>query len=245
MARNHHGAFQLLDFGLAKEVKTRDRWHPSDNFESANRDLSNSEGDESNGRGAMATALPLPSPHLSSSCHQPSLMDDRYRMTGLTGTVRIMSPEALLCQPYGLSADVYSFGILVWEVFRGQRNRLTAAEVTKGQRPELPVRGMPPRVESLVRKCYGAPAFRPTFAMLCQEFEYQLLDLQDQQRLDDDTVATTFESYDQSGVLAPAQSFPCAETHTPFLQRADYLRRLSYQSFATIPSSGNFAAVEQ
>eukprot|EP00567_Pseudictyota_dubia_P017095 CAMPEP_0197436180 /NCGR_PEP_ID=MMETSP1175-20131217/3650_1 /TAXON_ID=1003142 /ORGANISM="Triceratium dubium, Strain CCMP147" /LENGTH=272 /DNA_ID=CAMNT_0042965409 /DNA_START=262 /DNA_END=1077 /DNA_ORIENTATION=+ len=36
------------------------------------------------------------------------------KMTGLIGTYRYMAPEVAKCDNYGLSADVYSFGILLW-----------------------------------------------------------------------------------------------------------------------------------
>jgi serine/threonine protein kinase len=176
VARNHHGAFQLLDFGLAKEMKTEAR-----------------------------------------------VSDGLYRLTGLTGTVRVMAPEVLQCQPYGLSADVYSFGVVVWEVFCGKKNSLSASEVAKGQRPALPVMGMPPRVDSVVQKCWSAQwLFRPTFPMLCQEVEYQLLELQQQhhriQQTDND--------------LARAR-----DNAQTIFNRSDFLRSLSMQSMATMEES--------
>ena len=149
-ARSHHGAFQLLDFGLAKEVKEKDRVRVA----------------------PTTNGLDEESPIVRSSDCSAT-----YKLTGLTGTLRIMSPEVLECHPYGLSADVYSFGIVVWEVFRGDRNKLALVETIKGQRPPLPVEGMPDRIESVIKKCYADLAFRPTFAMLTQELEYQLLEL--------------------------------------------------------------------
>ena len=40
-----------------------------------------------------------------------------YSMSGGTGSRRFMAPEVALSQPYGLSADLYSFGIVAWEIF--------------------------------------------------------------------------------------------------------------------------------
>ena len=137
-----------MDFGLAKEVKEKDRVRGAP---------TSSVDDESLRRSIDFAAT--------------------YRLTGLTGTLRIMSPEVLECHPYGLSTDVYSFGIVVWEVFRGDRNKLALLETIKGQRPPLPVEGMPNRIESVIKKCYADLAFRPTFAMLSQELEYQLIEL--------------------------------------------------------------------
>ena len=41
---------------------------------------------------------------------------DQYHTSGLAGTRRYMSPEVAQVKPYGLSSDVYSFGILMWEM---------------------------------------------------------------------------------------------------------------------------------
>jgi len=41
---------------------------------------------------------------------------DQYMMTGRTGSRRYMAPEVTLRRPYGISADVYAFGILMWEM---------------------------------------------------------------------------------------------------------------------------------
>mmetsp|Transcript_12160 Transcript_12160/g.13766 ORF Transcript_12160/g.13766 Transcript_12160/m.13766 type:complete len:163 (+) Transcript_12160:989-1477(+) len=39
-----------------------------------------------------------------------------YEMSGGTGSRRFMAPEVALGQPYNLSADIYSFSILFWEL---------------------------------------------------------------------------------------------------------------------------------
>lgn len=39
-----------------------------------------------------------------------------YELTGNTGSMRYMSPEVALRVPYHLSADVYSFGLLLWQI---------------------------------------------------------------------------------------------------------------------------------
>ena len=41
-----------------------------------------------------------------------------YEMTGNTGSLRYMAPEVALKQPYNEKADVYSFGIMVWQMAR-------------------------------------------------------------------------------------------------------------------------------
>eukprot|EP00934_Nitzschia_sp_Nitz4_P000100 Nitzschia sp. Nitz4//scaffold97_size77645//26499//28011//NITZ4_005515-RA/size77645-augustus-gene-0.68-mRNA-1//1//CDS//3329560647//100//frame0 len=147
VGRKLHGQYQLIDFGLAKELKVKDR------VESRTSE--------------------------SSSSSMEVFLEDRYNITGLTGTPRVMSPEVMKCQPYGLSSDVYSFGVFMWEVFSGEKNRLSVAEIARGERPKLPVPGMPARLQSYASKCFGESSGRPTFQMLCQEMQYQLLEIDD------------------------------------------------------------------
>jgi serine/threonine protein kinase len=158
VARNHHHAMQLFDFGLAKELKAVD----------------------------LVVAG-----------------NGQYRLTGLTGTLRIMAPEVIQCQPYGLPADVYSFGILLWEVFEGSKNQLTAMEISQqNRRPELPANGMP--VDTLAQQCWAATTEdRPTFDTICQELQSQLL-------------AMDKETMDQSP--------------TSVIHRSEYLQQLSLES---------------
>ncbi|OEU14299.1 kinase-like protein, partial [Fragilariopsis cylindrus CCMP1102] len=95
---------------------------------------------------------------------------DTYRMTGLTGTLRIMAPEVIQCSPYGLSADVYSFGICMWEVFQGTKcDFLSAAEIcnrknkNKNNKKYIGI-GMPKKLQNLMQQCWNDNSNeRPTF----------------------------------------------------------------------------------
>mmetsp|Transcript_18552 Transcript_18552/g.28638 ORF Transcript_18552/g.28638 Transcript_18552/m.28638 type:complete len:423 (-) Transcript_18552:574-1842(-) len=42
--------------------------------------------------------------------------DETYDMSSNTGSRRYMAPEVVVGDPYGLGADVYSFGVLLWEI---------------------------------------------------------------------------------------------------------------------------------
>lgn len=46
--------------------------------------------------------------------------DGTYNLTGFTGSIRYMAPEVAKSQPYNLSADVYSYGMLLWHVFANE-----------------------------------------------------------------------------------------------------------------------------
>lgn len=39
-----------------------------------------------------------------------------YELSGNTGSLRYMSPEVARSEPYNLTADVYSFGLLLWQI---------------------------------------------------------------------------------------------------------------------------------
>jgi serine/threonine protein kinase len=39
-----------------------------------------------------------------------------YELSGNTGSLRYMAPEVARCDPYNLSADVYGFGLLLWQI---------------------------------------------------------------------------------------------------------------------------------
>lgn len=39
-----------------------------------------------------------------------------YELSGNTGSLRYMAPEVARSEPYNLTADVYSFGLLLWQI---------------------------------------------------------------------------------------------------------------------------------
>jgi serine/threonine protein kinase len=49
-------------------------------------------------------------PSLKSGC------GEMYELSGNTGSLRYMSPEVARSEPYNLTADVYSFGLLLWQI---------------------------------------------------------------------------------------------------------------------------------
>lgn len=55
--------------------------------------------------------------------------EQEFKLTAMTGTIRYMSPQVATKQKYGLSADVYSFSLLLWELasletpFAGMRSK--------------------------------------------------------------------------------------------------------------------------
>ena len=84
---------------------------------------------------------------------------------------RWMAPEVIEHQWYDAKADVYAFGITLWELLMGevpygnlQPVQAAIAVVQKNLRPPLPGRG-PPGVDALLERCWSRDAkARPTFA---------------------------------------------------------------------------------
>lgn len=47
--------------------------------------------------------------------------NDVYQMSGETGSLRYMAPEVASLKPYNHKADVYSFGMILWEMNAGKK----------------------------------------------------------------------------------------------------------------------------
>ncbi|CEO96152.1 Protein kinase domain-containing protein [Plasmodiophora brassicae] len=91
-------------------------------------------------------------------------------MTGQCGTFQWMAPEVISNEMYTEKADVYSFGIIVWELFarkvpfEGMNGvQVSVAVSTKGLRPDMPP-DVPAGVARLIEDCWTTdPQARPTF----------------------------------------------------------------------------------
>ena len=98
-------------------------------------------------------------------------------MTVRMGTCHWMAPEVINSEPYSLAADVYSFGIVVWEIvvrdtpYRGMNPAEIPMKVLRGERPDLNAvpAGTPPAIKDLIRSCWDQnPLKRPNFRHIMQ-----------------------------------------------------------------------------
>jgi serine/threonine protein kinase len=116
--------------------------------------------------------------------HVEQIDNNTYKLTGNTGSLRYMSPEVALDQPYDLTVDCYSFGILFWQIcslqtpFAGYSPRLHSEKVVhKGQRPK-PDRSWPKQWVRLMTSSWSPNRLeRPAMASISvtlQEFLNEL-----------------------------------------------------------------------
>ncbi|KAI4314699.1 hypothetical protein L6164_027583 [Bauhinia variegata] len=96
-------------------------------------------------------------------------------MTAETGTYRWMAPEVIEHKPYDQKADVFSFGIVIWELLTGELpySLLTPLQaavgvVQKGLRPTIP-KSAHPRLSELLQRCWQQnPLERPNFSEILE-----------------------------------------------------------------------------
>lgn len=110
--------------------------------------------------------------------NERATVSQTYQMTGGTGSLRYMAPEVALNQPYSEKADVYSFGVIFWQMLRDEMPYSGASRVsylkyacTMGERPDLPLTWTK-EVKELVAACWHQDSTeRPAFKDVCVSLE--------------------------------------------------------------------------
>ncbi|XP_016648014.1 PREDICTED: serine/threonine-protein kinase STY46-like isoform X1 [Prunus mume] len=100
-------------------------------------------------------------------------------MTAETGTYRWMAPEVIEHKPYDHKADVFSFGVVLWELLTGKLpyENLTPLQaavgvVQKGLRPTIPSHTNPMLMELMERCWQQEPSLRPEFSEIVKMLQH-------------------------------------------------------------------------
>ena len=156
------GDTKLFDFGLAKELLPRDLVLPPDGYDASG--LTGSRRYMVN----IKTILLL---------HSLLVQDSLYFFIDLD----FQAPEVVLCKEYGLSADVYSYAILFWQVMalempfmKYDTDQHFTRVVLKGERPRMPS-FLSPMVARLLEECWsGDRRARPGFKRICETLKAEI-----------------------------------------------------------------------
>jgi hypothetical protein len=103
---------------------------------------------------------------------------------GAKGTPLWMAPEIMMGKPFTEKVDVYSFGIILWQILTRQEpfahhknlKLFRIAVCKRGERPPMPP-DAPPRLRQLIEACWdGEATRRPPFKKIVHQLDDVLLD---------------------------------------------------------------------
>jgi len=109
--------------------------------------------------------------------------NDLYHMSGNTGSLRYMAPEVALSEPYNHKVDIFSFGVLLWQMcslevpFATYNVQRHAERVVRGgERPPLDQKKWSSELCALMSSCWSTnirsrPNFESVGSQLRAEFD--------------------------------------------------------------------------
>jgi len=112
------------------------------------------------------------------------LQDGNYKLTGFTGSLRYMAPEVVNSIPYNLSADVFSFGVILWVItscsipYQGWTVKMYKEKVAgKGLRPTIN-ESWRKEISNLIKSCWAQDSRkRPSFEEVMEHLQKVIVTL--------------------------------------------------------------------
>ena len=103
----------------------------------------------------------------------PKDVDIYVAKTKVAFPIRWMAPESLMRKEFSPATDVWSFGIVMWEMYnpkgkpyKEMNNTQVAVNVNQGMRLSIP-EAYPPIVISIMKACWQHhPSKRPSFLLI-------------------------------------------------------------------------------
>ncbi len=110
--------------------------------------------------------------------------NDEGMNLSMVGSPFFVCPEIIMCEEYDETCDVFSFGVLLFDMAtydRGGvkaslwgRKRYSQVNVVKGMRPKIPD-GSPPWLQELIASCWSPRSEeRPSFPSICAHFDSKI-----------------------------------------------------------------------
>lgn len=120
-----------------------------------------------------------------------------------------MAPEVALSQPYTEKADVYSMGILLWEICAmetpyGKLNdeAIERKVVHLGARPKIdPL--WPDSIRRLLQDCFASSPRRPEMEVVVAVLRHEITQLSDKELVDDEDLLDSARSAKSARYITP------------------------------------------
>lgn len=149
-------AIKLTDFGLSKMVVVGQRRVES---------LLQEDSARQPQQGAAADDTSISLGLGDKGNYVVPIQDKKFRLSGETGSYKYMAPEVFRHEPYSMKVDVYSFAMVIYEIFEGFLNLKDPAAFAKkaagglAERPDchnLDALGLKrsERMANLIKKCW-------------------------------------------------------------------------------------------
>ena len=125
-----------------------------------------------------------------------SLRDDRlsycdfYNLTANVGSIPYMAPEVALGKPYNEKCDVFSFGILLYEIISLKppfsmaiKQKYSSLVAKGGKRPRIKMR-WPSMTKEIMRSSWmSSPCGRPSMRNVCKMLKADLHELETEDQI--------------------------------------------------------------